>query len=401
MGVKESISEISFDNTAVAFLYKSNRELRKAHFIFSIVNHPRMSSLAQRMVKIALALRLPVLGIIRHTVFQHFCGGESIESAESTILHLGNYGVSTILDYSVEGEKSEEGFEATMREVLHTLEKARNRKEIPFCVFKVSGLADVTLLEKVQKGDSISDEEVSALERIRNRIDKICSRAYEYDVPILIDAEETWIQDIIDTLAKEMMERYNRESAIVYNTIQLYRTLGYKKLREAFHAAAMHNYYLGVKLVRGAYMEKERERADEDGDESPVFPDKEGTDDAFNKALVFCLDNKQRISMMCGSHNEHSNYYLTMLMEKYNVMPNDRHVWFAQLYGMSDNISFNLARSGYNVAKYVPYGPVKSVMPYLFRRADENTSVSGQSSRELLLIKRELQRRKSSQKIQY
>jgi proline dehydrogenase len=401
MGVKESISEISFDNTAVAFLYKSNRELRKAHFIFSIVNHPRMSSLAQRMVKIALALRLPVLGIIRHTVFQHFCGGESIESAESTILHLGNYGVSTILDYSVEGEKSEEGFEATMREVLHTLEKARNRKEIPFCVFKVSGLADVTLLEKVQKGDSISDEEVSALERIRNRIDKICSRAYEYDVPILIDAEETWIQDIIDTLAKEMMERYNRESAIVYNTIQLYRTLGYKKLREAFHAAAMHNYYLGVKLVRGAYMEKERERADEDGDESPVFPDKEGTDDAFNKALVFCLDNKQRISMMCGSHNEYSNYYLTMLMEKYNVMPNDRHVWFAQLYGMSDNISFNLARSGYNVAKYVPYGPVKSVMPYLFRRADENTSVSGQSSRELLLIKRELQRRKSSQKIQY
>jgi proline dehydrogenase len=401
MGVKESVSEISFDNTAVAFLYKSTRELRKAHFIFSIVNHPWMSSIAQRLVKIALALKLPVVGIIRQTVFQHFCGGESIESAESTILHLGNYGVNTILDYSVEGEKSEAGFEATMREVLHTLEKARNRKQIPFCVFKVSGIADIKLLEKVQKGESISDEDVSSLERIKDRIDKICSRAYEYDVPVLIDAEETWIQDIIDTLTKEMMERYNRESAIVYTTIQLYRTLGYKKLREAFHAAAMHNYYLGVKLVRGAYMEKERDRADEGGYESPVFPDKEGTDEAFNKALVFCLDNKQRISMMCGSHNEHSNYYLTMLMEKYNVMPNDRHVWFAQLYGMSDNISFNLARSGYNVAKYVPYGPVKSVMPYLFRRADENTSVSGQSSRELLLIKRELQRRKSSQKIQY
>jgi len=398
MGVKESVSEISFDNTGVAFLYKSNRELRNAHFIFSIVNHPWMSSLAQRLVKIALALHLPVLGIIRRTVFQHFCGGESIESAESTILHLGNYGVNTILDYSVEGEKSEEGFDATMREVLHTLEKARNRKQIPFCVFKVSGIADVALLEKVQKGDSISDDEVSALERIRNRIDKICLRAYEYDVPVLIDAEETWIQDMIDTLVKEMMERYNRESTIVYNTIQLYRTHGYKNLRESFHAAAMHNYYLGVKLVRGAYMEKERERADEEGYESPVFPDKEGTDDAFNKALVFCLDNKQRISLMCGSHNEYSNYYLAMLMEKYNVMPNDRHVWFAQLYGMSDNISFNLARAGYNVAKYVPYGPVKSVMPYLFRRADENTSVSGQSSRELLLIKKELQRRKSSSK---
>jgi proline dehydrogenase len=396
MGVKESVSEISFDNTAVAFLYKSTRELRKAHFIFSIVNHPWMSSIAQRLVKIALALKLPVVGIIRQTVFQHFCGGESIESAESTILHLGNYGVNTILDYSVEGEKSEAGFEATMREVLHTLEKARNRKQIPFCVFKVSGIADIKLLEKVQKGESISDEDVSSLERIKDRIDKICSRAYEYDVPVLIDAEETWIQDIIDTLTKEMMERYNRESAIVYTTIQLYRTLGYKKLREAFHAAAMHNYYLGVKLVRGAYMDKERDRADEDGYESPVFPDKEGTDEAFNKALVFCLDNKQRISMMCGSHNEYSNYYLAMLMEKYNVMPNDRHVWFAQLYGMSDNISFNLARAGYNVAKYVPYGPVKSVMPYLLRRADENTSVSGQSSRELLLIKKELRRRKSS-----
>ena len=398
MGVRETVPEVSFDNTAVAFRYKSDKELRKAHFIFSIVNHPWMSSLAQRLVKTALTLRLPVLGIIRGTVFQHFCGGESIEAAESTILHLGNYSVSTILDYSVEGEKSEEGFDATMREVLHTLEKARNRKEIPFCVFKVSGIADVALLEKVQRCDTISDEEISALERIRNRIDKICSRAYEYDVPVLIDAEETWIQDVIDTLTNEMMERYNRESAIVYNTIQLYRTIGYKKLREGFHSAAMHNYFLGVKLVRGAYMEKERERADENGYESPVFPDKEGTDDAFNKALVFCMDNKQRISMMCGSHNEYSNYYLTMLMEKYNVMPNDRHVWFAQLYGMSDNISFNLARAGYNVAKYVPYGPVKSVMPYLFRRADENTSVSGQSSRELLLIKKELQRRKSSRK---
>lgn len=398
MGVRETVPEVSFDNTAVAFRYKSDKELRKAHFIFSIVNHPWMSSVAQQLVKTALTLRLPVLGIIRGTVFQHFCGGESIEAAESTILHLGNYGVSTILDYSVEGEKSEEGFEATMREVLHTLEKARNRKEIPFCVFKVSGIADVVLLEKVQHGDAISDEEILALERIRSRIDKICSRAYEYDVPVLIDAEETWIQDVIDTLTNEMMERYNRESAIVYNTIQLYRTIGYKKLREAFHSAAMHNYFLGVKLVRGAYMEKERERADENGYESPVFPDKEGTDDAFNKALVFCMDNKQRISMMCGSHNEYSNYYLTMLMEKYNVMPNDRHVWFAQLYGMSDNISFNLARAGYNVAKYVPYGPVKSVMPYLFRRADENTSVSGQSSRELLLIKKELQRRKSSRK---
>lgn len=394
MGVKASVSDVSFDDTGVAFSYKSDWELRKAHFIFSVVNHPWVAYLAKGLVKGALYLGLPVTGLIRNTVFQHFCGGESIEAAESTIFHLGNYGVSTILDYSVEGEKTEEGFDLTTKEVLRTFEKARNRSQIPFCVFKVSGLADVNLLAKVQSGTEVSDDEVAALERVRERIDKICSRAYEYDVPVLIDAEETWIQDVIDSIVYEMMERYNREGVIVYNTIQFYRTSSNKKLRDAFHAAAMHNYFLGIKLVRGAYMEKERERAESLGYESPIFPDKEGTDEAFNKALSFCLDNKQRISIMCGSHNEYSNYYLTVLMEKHGMAPDDKRVWFAQLYGMSDNISFNLARAGYNVAKYVPYGPVKAVMPYLFRRADENTSVSGQSSRELSLIKKELRRRR-------
>jgi proline dehydrogenase len=394
MGEKTTVSEVSFDDTSVAFSYKSDWELRKAHFIFTVVNHPWVATLSKGLVKICLFLQLPVTGLIRNTVFQHFCGGESIESAESTILHLGNYGVNTILDYSVEGEKTEEGFDMTTREVLRTVEKARNRSQVPFCVFKVSGLADVNLLEKVQAGKPVSDNEVIALERVRARIDKICLRAYEYDVPVLIDAEETWVQDTIDSIAFEMMERYNRESTIVYNTIQFYRTAANRKLRDAFHAAAMHNYFLGIKLVRGAYMEKERERARDLGYDSPIFPDKEGTDEAFNKALLFCLDNKQRISLMCGSHNEYSNHYLTVLMEKHGMLAGDKRVWFAQLYGMSDNISFNLARAGYNVAKYVPYGPVRAVMPYLFRRADENTSVSGQSSRELSLIKKELQRRK-------
>ncbi len=394
MGAKATVSDVSFDDTGVAFSYKSDWELKKAHIIFSIVNHPWVAYLSTGLVKGALYLGLPVAGLIRNTVFQHFCGGESIESAESTILHLGNYGVSTILDYSVEGEKTEEGFDLTTKEVLRTFEKARNRSQIPFCVFKVSGLADVNLLAKVQSGTEVSDHEVAALERVRERIDKICSRAYEYDVPVLIDAEETWMQDVVDNIVYEMMERYNREGVIVYNTIQFYRISSNKKLRDAFHAAAMHNYFLGIKLVRGAYMEKERERAESLGYESPIFPDKDGTDEAFNKALSFCLDNKQRISIMCGSHNEYSNYYLTILMEKHGMAPDDKRVWFAQLYGMSDNISFNLARAGYNVAKYVPYGPVKAVMPYLFRRADENTSVSGQSSRELSLIKKELTRRR-------
>lgn len=389
----ESPIEVTFEDTKVAFSYKSDQELRKARFVFSVVNHPWVSAIAVALVKGALALRLPIQGLIRRTVFQHFCGGESIDAAESTILHLSHYGVNTILDYAVEGEDSEEDFERTTREIVRTVQKARGRKQIPFCVFKVTGLADARLLEKVQSGEPVSDAEVEALERVKARIDRICSRAYEYDVPVLIDAEETWIQDTINMLAYEMMERYNKESAIVFTTIQMYLTDAGKKLKDAYHMATMHQLYLGVKLVRGAYMEKERERAAELGRRSPVHPTREATDDAFNNALAFCLDHKQRISLMCGSHNEYSNYYLTVLMSKHSMRPNDERVWFAQLYGMSDNISFNLARAGYNVAKYVPYGPVRSVMPYLFRRAEENTSVYGQSSRELTLIRKELSRR--------
>jgi proline dehydrogenase len=391
----ESPLDISFEDTRVAFSYRSDKELMKAQFIFSIVNHPWISSLATGLVKGALALRMPVLGLIRKTVFEHFCGGEGIESAESTILHLANYGVNTILDYSAEGEITEEGFDRTTQEILRNVQKAHGRKQIPFCVFKVTGVADASLLEKVQSGKQVSDAEIQALERVKARINKICSKAYECDVPILIDAEESWIQDTVDMLVREMTERYNKESAIVFSTVQMYRTDAFKKLNDAYHVATMHQFYLGVKLVRGAYMEKERKRATDLGIPSPIHPTKEETDNAFNKALSFCLDHKQRISVMCGSHNEYSNYYLSVLMGKHSIMPNDQRVWFAQLYGMSDNISFNLAKAGYNVAKYVPYGPVRSVMPYLFRRAKENTSVAGQSSRELNLIRLELRRRRN------
>lgn len=389
----DSPLEVTFEDTKVAFAYKSDQELRKARFIFSLVNHPWISAVAVAFVRFALALRLPILGIVRRTVFQHFCGGESIAAAESTILHLANYGVNTILDYAVEGEDREEDFDRTTEEILRTFQKARGRKQIPFCVFKMTGIADARLLEKVQSGKPVSDEEIQALERVKQRVDRICSKAYEYDVPVLIDAEESWIQDTINMLAYEMMERYNKENPIVFITIQMYLIDAAKRLKDVYHMATMHQLYLGIKLVRGAYMEKERERAAELGLRSPIHPTREATDEAFNNALAFCLDHKQRISVMCGSHNEYSNYYLTVLMSKHSMRPNDERVWFAQLYGMSDNISFNLARMGYNVAKYVPYGPVRSVMPYLFRRAEENTSVYGQSSRELTLIRKELQRR--------
>jgi proline dehydrogenase len=390
----ESEPRISFEDTANAFSYKSDKELKKAHFIFSTVNHPWISAMAQSSVKLALNLRLPIEGIIRKTVFDHFVGGISIDDSEDVIQKLGHFGVGTILDYSVEGEESEASFDATTNEILKTIVKAGKSKFMPFTVFKVTGMGSTELLEKIQRGSKLSDKEVAEFQRIRGRVEKLCSAAYEHKVPILVDAEETWIQDPIDMLADEMMMKYNREEAIVFNTYQLYRTASLSNLKKAHQQAVQNNYYLGAKIVRGAYMEKERARAAEIGYPSPIQESKEASDKAFNEALVFCVDHIDKISFMCGSHNEQSNLLLTKLMAERNIKRNDPRVWFGQLFGMSDNISFNLAKEGYKVAKYVPYGPVRSVMPYLFRRAAENTSVAGQSSRELTMIRKELARRK-------
>jgi len=386
--------KVSFEDTATAFAYKSDAALQKANFIFSLVNHPWISSLATGFVKLALKVRLPIEGIIKRTAFDHFCGGESIERSAAVIQLLGKHHVGTILDYSVEGAKSEAGFDATMEEILKTLDKARSSENIPFCVFKVTGIASGELLEKINSGDALSAEEFAAFDRVKARVDKICGKAHAFGVPILIDAEETWIQDPIDGMADEMMARYNKTSAVVYNTYQMYRTDSLDNLIHDHHQAVMNGHFIGAKLVRGAYMEKERARAEEKNYPSPIHPDKAATDKAFNDALEFCIEHIDRVSVMCGSHNENSNALLVRRMAEKKLAPADRHVWFAQLYGMSDNISFNLARFGYNVVKYVPYGPVRSVMPYLLRRAEENTSVAGQSSRELMLIRKELKRRK-------
>lgn len=393
----EAEPKISFDDTAVAFSYKPDAALRKANFIFSMVNHPWLSFLATGSVQLALKLRLPVEGLIKRTAFDHFCGGVSIDNCDDEISTLLQYGVGTILDYSVEGEASEAGFDQTMEEILRTIVKAKgNPAGIPFSVFKVTGIADTALLEKIQRKESLSPEEQQAFERVRLRVNRICELAHGSGIPVLVDAEETWIQDPIDSLAYEMMARYNKEKAIVFNTYQLYRTASLQNLKDAFQEAVKQRYHLGAKIVRGAYMEKERARAEAIGYPSPIHPDKEATDHAFNQALDFCVSNTASIAFMCGSHNEYSNHYLTRLMKQRGLSSHDERVWFAQLYGMSDNISFNLAKAGYKVAKYVPYGPVRAVMPYLLRRAAENTSVAGQSSRELLLIRKELQRRKQS-----
>ncbi len=385
---------VHFDDTAVAFSYKSDSSLKKANFIFTVVNHPSISSIATAAVKVGLALGLPIKGLIKSTVFYHFCGGETIEKSEETIQRLAQFKVGTILDYSVEGAETEEGFDQTTLEILKTLDKAKDNPAVPFCVFKVTGMAEFSLLEKIQTKEPLSETEMEAFERVRNRINSLCLRASKFKVPVLVDAEDSWIQDTIDTLAYEMMEKYNKELPIVFNTYQMYRADMLSNLKEAFHKSAMNNYFLGVKMVRGAYMEKERERAEKMKYADPIHLTKEATDESFNKGLAFCVDNKQRIALLCGSHNEYSNQYLAVLMQKHGMKPSDNRIWFAQLLGMSDNISFNLARAGYNVAKYVPYGPVEAVMPYLLRRAAENTSVAGQSSRELTLIRKELKRRK-------
>lgn len=387
---------VSFEDTSVAFAYKSTPDLRKANFIFSLVNHPWISFLATGFVRFALKARLPIEGIIKKTAFDHFCGGVSIEKSEEVIRQLARYHVGTILDYSVEGEHSEKGFDITMEEILRTLAKAHESKSIPFCVFKVTGLASADLLEKINGKHALTEEETAAFARVAWRVNRICETAHRYRVPVLIDAEETWIQDPIDQLADEMMARYNHETAIVFNTYQMYRTTSMENLIHDYHEALNGQYFLGAKLVRGAYMEKERDRAERMGYPSPIHPDKAATDKAFNDALEFCIRNIERVHVMCGSHNDVSNLLLTQWMAENNIDPSDKRIWFAQLYGMSDNISFNLARAGYNVVKYVPYGPVRSVMPYLLRRAQENTSVAGQSSRELTLIRKELKRRRNA-----
>ena len=386
---------ISFENTEIAFSSKSNGALRKIYLLFWIMNNRFMTKIGTSLVNFSFKLRLPVKWLVKKTVFSHFCGGESIEDSEKTMKNLAASHIGTILDYSVEGEKTEQGFDATTVETIRTIDKAvKHRDKMPFCVFKVTGVALFDLLAKVQAKENLSEEEEIAWGKAIHRVDKICKHAWENKVRIFIDGEETWIQDTIDMLAYMMMEKYNQEEPIVYNTYQMYRHASYNNLKESFQNAEKENYWLGAKLVRGAYMEKERERAKELGYEDPIQPNKQATDEDFDKGLLFCVENRRRIAFCAGTHNEKSSHYLTELMAKFNISSDDTNVYFSQLYGMSDHISYNLANAGYNVAKYVPYGPVKAVMPYLIRRADENTSVAGQSSREFMLIKKERKRRK-------
>jgi len=392
------VSNVSFDDTAVAFSSKSDAELYKMYLLFKAMNNNSFVKIGGSLLNTALNLHLPVKFIIKPTVFSHFCGGETIEESERAIKELSAYNIGTILDYSVEGEGDEKSFDATMNELLRTVEKARGNKAIPFSVFKVTGLLDTKLLAKVQAGTQLTASEKTAFERGRERVNTICKRCYDADVRVFVDAEESWIQETIDNLTYEMMELYNKEKAIVNNPYQIYRHDRLDVLKRDYENAVAKNYYLGGKLVRGAYMEKERKRAAEAGYTSPINPTKNASDELFDNALRFCIEHVDRIAICAGTHNERSSYLLMELMEQHNLARNDERVYFAQLFGMSDNLSYNLANAGYNVAKYVPYGPVREVMPYLLRRANENTAIAGQSSREFTLISKEMQRRKRTQK---
>jgi proline dehydrogenase len=387
---------LSFENTEIAFQSKSDSELKKSYYLFKLIGNPGLVNLGQTLTQWALTLRLPIGWAIRGNIFQQFCGGETIEECARATKVLDRFHIGTILDYSVEGKDTEAAFDATAKETMATIRTATGNPHIPFCVFKVTGLARFELLEKVNARATMSDEEVAEYQRVRCRVDDICQLAANASQPVFIDAEDSWIQDAIDDLADEMMSKYNGAKAIVYNTVQLYRHDRLDFLKASHEKAKAGRYHLGVKLVRGAYMEKERARAMEKGYSDPIQPNKDSSDRDFDAAVYYCIEHIDRISICCGSHNEHSNLLLAQLMDEKSIARNDKRVYFAQLFGMSDHISFNLAHAGFNVAKYVPYGPIREVIPYLIRRAQENTSVKGQTGRELSLILKERQRRKSS-----
>ncbi|WP_270090374.1 proline dehydrogenase family protein [Sphingobacterium sp. SYP-B4668] len=390
--------KLSFDNTEIAFKSKSDKDLERAYWLFKMVASNTLIKIGTPLTNFSLNIGLPIQGIIRNTIYKQFCGGETIAGCAPAIAHLGQNNVGTILDYSVEGEDTEAVFDYTCQEVLRTVAAAKNNPNIPFSVFKPTGLGRFELFEKVNAKKELSDVEQVEYQKMWDRTNRICKACYEADVKVLVDAEHSWIQDVIDDIAREMMELYNKEKPIVYNTYQLYRHDKLASLKADFAYARTQGFFLGAKTVRGAYMEIERDRAIEKGYPSPIQPTKEASDVDYNDALLFCLDNTEHIGLMAGTHNEESSLLLAEEMNKRGIDHKNQHIYFAQLLGMSDNLTFNLAAEGYNVAKYMPYGPVKAVMPYLFRRAQENTSVGGQTGRELSLIIKEKKRRKQAKR---
>jgi len=403
---------ISFDNTAIAFAPKTNKDLKDAHFLFSLMGRPWIVKMGTRLAPWSIKAGLPVKGIIRKTIFRQFVGGETLEETIPVAETLSKYGVQVILDYGVEGAEGEASYDHAKEEFIRVIQFAGTQPNVPFMSVKVTGFARFGLLERLDAAmheapedslikkynrvlNEISASDLNEWSRVRDRFRAICEAAVAANVGVLVDAEETWIQDPVDAITMLMMDEYNKEKVVVYNTVQLYRHDRLDFLKKSYEAALERNFTLGAKLVRGAYMEKERTRASEKGHPSPIQPNKAASDKDYNDAVRFCIDHLENIGLIVASHNEHSNLLATQLLQERGYPLNHPHVHFSQLYGMSDNITFNLAKAGCSVSKYLPFGPIEDVVPYLMRRAQENTSVGGQTGRELALIKKELKRRKN------
>ena len=401
------MTNISFENTEIAFKYKTDKELKKAKFLFSTMAIGWLVKLGTKVTPWFIKAGLPIRGLIRSTIFSQFVGGETLLETSDVVKKLDPFNVQVILDYGVEGKEGEENFEHAADEFIKVINYAASEPHVPFMSIKLTGIARFSLLEKLHGKANYNDvingivsvkelneEEKAEWQRVELRLEKICNAAIESDTGVLIDAEESWIQNPVDAISMQMMQKFNIEKPIVYNTVQLYRHDRLQFLKDSYEASKRNNYLLGIKPVRGAYMEKERKRAALLNYKSPIQPDKEHTDADYNAALEFCIEHIDTIFIVIASHNEFSNLYATQLMEKRGILPGNSHVLFSQLYGMSDNITFNLAKAGFNASKYLPFGPIKDVIPYLMRRAQENSSVSGQTGRELSLIKKEIKRRK-------
>lgn len=386
---------LTFENTEKAFAHKSDADLAKAYRLFQTFSFPFLVNYGPKIANWAMTMGVPIKSLIKKTIFHQFCGGETIKESNQFAKKLYNNRIGAILDYSVEGEGTAENLKKTFQELKRVIDEAANKPEYPFAVFKPSGIGSFSVLVAKSANEDLSKEQQNQYEELVERIHFLCKHAYQNNVKLLIDAEETWIQDAVDEIVYNNAKEFNRDDIIVYNTIQLYRKGRIEEINKQLDLARKFGYKIGFKLVRGAYMEKEAKRAQQMNYPNPIQDTKADTDDDYNLALRICFENRDIVAVMAGTHNEESSLLLAQLIENNNISKTDNRFWFAQLYGMSDHISFNLAHEGFNVAKYLPYGPVKEVLPYLSRRAQENSSVKGQSSRELSLIKQEINRRKA------
>lgn len=385
--------KLNFENTELAFQAQSDSRLKRTYFLYRLIDNPFLTKVGPPLLTASFKIGLPIKGLVKNTLYDLFVGGPSLKNTDKKSAYLAEYGVKTILDYSVEGAKTEDGFDETQKEFIATIQTAHQRDEVVFSALKLTGLARNAIMEKIQSGNPLSEKEEEEWKRVVSRMEEIASVGYNLNIPFFIDAEETWIQEPIDRLTEDLMERYNKSQPIVWHTLQFYRKDRLAYLEKLIQDSKERGYILAVKLVRGAYLEKERKRAEEKGYPDPMQPNKRATDEDYNRGLELCIKNHSHVAVCAATHNEQSSLYLTELMARHDIPVDHPWVWFSQLLSMSDHISFNLSHAGYNVAKYLPYGPVKAVMPYLMRRAQENTAIAGQSSREVELLRKEMRRR--------